>query len=279
MQTYVPFLVALCASAQPLRFEVASVRPSEPVLDQVRVGFSMDKQQLRVTALPLGYYIRLAYDLKSSQLIGPPNLQDRFDVTATLPEGVKRDKLGEMLQGLMADRFQLKFHRESREMQVYVLTQGRGPLKLKEVAETAPDPNEAVTAGGSGSSQGISLNLGNGASFTFAGNKWDAKKLTFAQVADQLEQFVDRPVVDQTNLKGGYDFTLEMTPEDYQTMRARASINAGFPLPPQVMQRLDAAQFSSLFEAFEKLGLKLEPKKLAQPVLMVDSILKAPTDN
>jgi uncharacterized protein (TIGR03435 family) len=271
-------LLALCASAQP-RFEVSSVRPSDPVLNQVRVGFTMDKQQVHITALPLSYYIRIAYEVKGSQVFGPPNLQDRFDITATLPDGVKQDKLPEMLQGLLNDRFQLKFHRESREMQVYVIFQGRGPLKLKEVAETPPDPNEVVTAGGSGSAQGISVNLGNGSSFTFANRKWEGKKLTLTQVADQLEQFVDRPVVDQTNLKGSYDFMLEIALEDYQAMGARASLNAGFPLSPQVMQRLEGAQFPTLFEAFEKLGLKLEPKKLAQPILVVDSISKVPTEN
>jgi uncharacterized protein (TIGR03435 family) len=273
------FLLALTASAQPLRFEVASVRPSEPVVGQVRVGFNMDKQQVRITALPLGYYVRLAYEVKGSQVVGPPNLQDRFDLSATLPEGVKQDKLAEMLQGLLTDRFQLKLHRENREMQVYVITQGKGPLKLKEVADTPPDPNEAVAAGGTGSSQGISLNLGNGSGFTFANNKWEGKKLTFKQVVDQLEQFVDRPVVDQTNLKGSYDFTLDIALDDFQMMGARASLNAGFALPPQLMQRLDTAQFSSLFDAFEKLGLKPEPKKLAQPVVVVDSVLKVPTEN
>lgn len=279
MRTCAVFLLTLAASAQPLQFEVASVRPSEPVLDQVRVGFSMDRQQLRITALPLGYYIRIAYDVKGSQLIGPPNLQDRFDITATLPEGATQDKLGEMLQALLADRFELKVHRESRDMQAYAITQGKGPLKLKEVVQTATDPDAVVTAGGSGSAQGVSVSLGNGSSFTFANNKWDAKKLTLVQVADQLEQFVDRPVVNQTNLTGSYDFTLDMAPEDFQTMRARSSVNAGFPLPPQIMQRLETAQFPSLFEAFEKLGLKLEPKKVAQPVLVVDGVAKQPTEN
>jgi uncharacterized protein (TIGR03435 family) len=86
-------------------------------------------------------------------------------------------------------------------------------------------------------------------------------------------------VVDQTNLKGRYDLQLAVTADDYTTMRVVGSANAGFPVPPQFAQRLDAPRFDSLFEAFEKLGLKLEAKKLAQPILVVDSILKTPTEN
>ncbi|MEO5926168.1 MAG: TIGR03435 family protein [Bryobacteraceae bacterium] len=278
MRVFAMFLFGLAAVAQPLRFEVASVRPSEPVLNQVSVGLTMDRNAVRITSLPLGYYIRIAYDLKASQLIGPPNLQDRFDLAATVPEGVTQDKLPEMLQAMLAERFQLKFHRENRDMQVYALIQGKGPLRLKEVAPTTEE-DTALTAGGTGSSQGISVNLGNGASFTFANNRFDGKKLDLKQVVDELEQFVDRPIVDQTNLKGRYDFTLEMTPEDFQTMRARASVNAGFPLPSQIMQRLDTAQFPSLFEAFERLGMKLDGKKVGVSVVVVDGILKAPTEN
>jgi uncharacterized protein (TIGR03435 family) len=280
MRTYALFLLALSAAAQQApRFEVASVRASAPDLNQVRVGFSVTGQQARLTAIPLGYYIGIAYNANMSQVIGPAHLQDRFDISGTIPEGVKLDKLPEMLQGVLDERFQAKIHRESREMQVYVITSGKGRVALKEVADAPSDPNGAVTAGGTGSAQGISADLGNGSSYTFSNNQWVGKKLTFEQLAAQLEQFVDHPVVDQTGLKGRYDMTLELTAEDYQVMRIRGSVNAGFPVTPQLMQRVDAAQFTSLYEAFEKLGLKLEIKKLAQPVIVVDSVLKVPTEN
>ena len=279
MRTLAFFLFVSAALAQPARFEVATVRASEPVLNQVNVGFTMTNQQLRITALPLAYYIRLAYDVKGSQVIGPPHMQDRFDVSATIPVGVRQDKLNEMLEGLLADRFQLKTHRETREMQVYAIVTGKGPLKLQEVPEAAIDPDAVTTAGGTGTSRGISVNLGNGSSFTFANNKWEGKKLSFGQVADQFEQFVDRPVVDQTGFKGRYDFALDVTQEDYQAMGIRASMNAGFPMTSQAIQRAESAQLGSVFEAFEKLGLRLESKKVAVPVVVVDSVLKVPTEN
>jgi uncharacterized protein (TIGR03435 family) len=268
------------AAQQPLRFEVASVRPSPPVPVQgVNVGLHMDGQMARITYLPLSYYISIAYNVKISQIAGPKYLNDRFDLNAALPAGVKQDKLPELLQGLLADRFQLRFHRESREQAVYVITRGKGPLQLKDSAEVPPEANAPLAAGGSGSADGISLQLGGGSSFTFTNGKWEGKRLTLEQVAEQMEQFVGRPLVDQTNLKGSYDFTLEVTPEDYGMMRARAAVDAGFPVPPRLLQGLDTAQFSSLFDAFEKAGLKLESKKLSQPVVVIDSILQKPTEN
>ncbi len=280
MKACVFFLLAVSAIAQPLRFDVASVRPSEPLVNSVSVGFQMDRQQLRITQLPLGYYIQIAYEVKGSQVVSSGSLlQDRFDVTATLPTGASQDKLAEMMRGLLEERFQLKTHREQREMQVYAITLGKGPLKILEVADTPADPNEVVTAGGSGGAQGISLSLGNGSSLTFANNKLEAKKLTLDEVASQLEQFVDRPVVDQTGLKGRYDLALDLATEDFQMMRARSAVNAGFPLPPQILQRMESAQLATVFEAFEKLGLKLETKKLPVPVVVVDRVLKMPTEN
>jgi uncharacterized protein (TIGR03435 family) len=273
--------MTLSAVAQPApQFEVASVRPSVPDLNQVRVGFSMTGQQVRFTAIQLAYYVGLAYDMKSSQVIGPANLQDRFDISGTIPEGVKMDKLSELVRGVLEERFQLKVHRESREMQVYVISVGKGSVALKESAEAPPaDPNAAVVGGGSGSTEGVSLNFGDGSSFAFSNNQWDGKRFTFPQLAEQLEQFLDHPVVDQTNLKGRYDLVLKLTPDDYTMMRVRGSLNAGFSVGPQFLQRVDAAQFGSLYEAFEQLGLRLEIKKLAQPVVVVDSVLKVPTEN
>jgi uncharacterized protein (TIGR03435 family) len=56
-------------------------------------------------------------------------------------------------------------------------------------------------------------------------------------------------------------------------------MNAGFPMASQAIQRAESAQLGSVFEAFEKLGLKLEAKKMAVPVVVVDSVLKVPTEN
>jgi uncharacterized protein (TIGR03435 family) len=274
------FLAAISALAQqPARFEVASVRPTDPILNQVKVGFAMDGHFARLTAIPLYYYVSVAYKVKPSQVVGPDHLQNRYDINGTVSEGTKQDQLPELMEGLLNDRFQIKAHRENRETQVYVLTTGKGPLKITEVDDIPEDLRAPVTGGGTGSTEGVSLSLGNGASFTFANNKWEGKRLTFEEIAAQLEQFLDHPIVDQTGRKGRYDLTLEITPDDYQMMRARGAVNAGFPIGPKMREALDTAQFPSLYAAFEKLGLKLETRKLPQPFVIVDSILKTPIEN
>jgi uncharacterized protein (TIGR03435 family) len=90
---------------------------------------------------------------------------------------------------------------------------------------------------------------------------------------------MDRPVVDMTNLKGAYDFVLNVTPEDRIGMMIRSAINAGVTLPPQALKALDNATGDSLTAALEKIGLTLTPRKGPVEVIVVDSIQKTPSEN
>jgi uncharacterized protein (TIGR03435 family) len=141
------------------------------------------------------------------------------------------------------------------------------------------DPKAPVSYVGSGSSQGISVTLGRGVSYTFSNNKLDAKRLTMAFLAGTLERYLDRPVVDMTGLTGGYDFTLAVTEEDYRAMMVRAAVVAGVVLPPEVLKALDGGSPSSLFDALQKLGLRLDARKAPLDLLVVDEARKSPTDN
>jgi len=97
--------------------------------------------------------------------------------------------------------------------------------------------------------------------------------------ADTLARFVDRPVVDFTDLKGTYDFTVSFTPEDFRAMMIRAAINAGVTLPPEALRLLEGVSDEGLFAAVQTLGLKLESRKAPLEVLVIDSIRKTPTEN
>src|SRR5579862_5413424 len=228
-----PALAATSLFAQSLplpEFEVASIRPSATVpgpQGQMSIGVHYDGAQVRVSALTLKDYLRIAYRLKPSQIIGPDWIgSDRFDIAATIPAGNTQAQIPEMLQALLADRFQIKFHREKREFPVYTLIAGKGPLSLKEVPPDADNADKTsapkpVNVAAGGSEAGMSIDLGNGASWSFVPNKFEAKKLTMEQVASNLERFTDRPVVDMTGLKGQYDFTVDINPEDYQPMIIR----------------------------------------------------------
>jgi uncharacterized protein (TIGR03435 family) len=267
--------------AQPLQFEVASVRPSAPAaVDTVNVGLRMDGQQAHITSFSLRDYIAMAYEVRAAQIKGPEWLTEgRFDVHATLPAGAKMDQFPVMLQGLLAERFQLQFHREQKEFSVYALLRGTRPLALKPVAVDASATDGTVNVAATGSGAGVSVNLGGGASYSFANNKLEGKKLDMPTLVDTLQNFMDRPMVDRTELKGFYDVTLDVTAEDYRVMLIRAGTANGLVLPPQAMRLIDGATTPSLFDSIEKQGLKLDPRKEMLDVIVVDQVLKIPTEN
>jgi uncharacterized protein (TIGR03435 family) len=166
---------------------------------------------------------------------------------------------------------------------VYVLEVAKGGLKMQ---ESAPDPDPAnadtkapLNITGSGSGQGISVNLGRGSSYTFSNNKFEGKRLTMTAVVATLERFTDRPMVDMTDLKGSYDFILDVTPEDYRAMLIHAAVAAGVSLPPEALRLLDGASLPSLFDAVQKVGLKLDARKAPLDLLIIDDARKNPTDN
>ena len=123
------------------------------------------------------------------------------------------------------------------------------------------------------------MNYGRGAYFTLADNKFEVRKLSMEILAEAIGRFVDRPVVDMTELKGTYDLTVEFTPEDYRAMLIRMAMSAGVNLPPEAMRLLEGTSDEALFKGLEKLGLKLENRKAPLEVLVVDSATKTPIEN
>jgi uncharacterized protein (TIGR03435 family) len=280
-------LASVAASAQtaPAReFEVASIRPSAPMNRSVHLGVQIDGAQLHCTFFSLKDLLTFAYRLKDYQVQGPAWLpSERFDIAAKLPEGAERPQVTEMMQTLLADRFKVKLHRESKEFPVYALVVGKGGIRMKESApapDTGEDPKKTpFTVTANGGPQGTTVTLGKGSYFTVGDNKIAATKLTMTAFADMLARFVDRPIVDRTELKGNYDFTVEFTPEDFRAMMIRGAIAAGVNLPPEAMRLIENGPGDSLFAAVQTLGLKLERRKAPLEVLVVDEASKTPTEN
>jgi uncharacterized protein (TIGR03435 family) len=283
-------LATVCASfvfaqapANP-KFEVASVRPSQPTgTERVDIGVHVDGAQVRIVALPMRDYIARAYRMKLYQVTGPDWLtSERFDVNAKLPAGSTPEQIPEMLQSLLEERFQIKLHREKKELPVYALIIGKPPLKIQ---ESAPDPAAPVASKGtsnvtaSGSAAGVSVDLGHGSYYTFNNGKFEIKKVDMDMLARQLERYVDRPILDMTDLKGKYDLTIVVTSEDYQTMLVRAAVNAGMLLPPQALRLLDSGSITSLLDGLQQLGLKMDARKAPLDVLVIDQLSKTPTEN
>ncbi len=270
------------ALAQPA-FEVASIKPSNQTAGEVNAGVHIDGSQVRVASMSFKDYIGMAYRLRSYQIQGPDWMaEQRFDLAATLPAGSSTAQFSEMMQALLAERFNLKLHHDKKEFPVYVLEVGKTPLKLQ---ASKADPNadaadkSVANVTGSGSAQGVSVNLGQGSSYTFANNRFEATKLTMMQFTNNLERFVDRPIVDMTGLDGRYDFGLDLTEEDYRLMLIRAGVNSGVVLPPAALRLLENGSPVSLFDALQKVGLKLDARKAPLDVVIIDEARKTPTDN
>ena len=277
------FLAVSLLSAQARKeFEVASIRPSGDIRNnQVVVGVHVDGSQVRVSFFSLKDYIGVAYRLRGNQIAGPDWLaSQRFDINAKLSEGTSETDVPEMLQALLADRFKMKTHRETREFSAYALKVANTGLKL---IESGPPPESdnpgAIDAAGGGNAQQITMNFGGGASFSLGMTSIEIKKMTMTRVADILTRFLDRPVVDMTNLKAAYDMTLELAPEDRMAMMIRAAVAGGVVLPPQALAMMDRGSNASLFDSMKKAGLNLEAQKASLDVLVIDQMEKTLNEN
>lgn len=195
--------IPACAAAQEIRFEVASVklRPADNMI--VMIGGGPSGARLQMEAMSLSDLVAWAYDVKPWQVTGGPNwagvqfdrtmldgATKRFDIAAKAEGNTERPpaEFREMMRVLLAERFRLAVHRESRETAVYALTIDKRGLKLHESASEAPGVlrmNERGRVVGAGA--------------------------TITQLAGWFSKAngVERPIVDHTELKGRYDFMLE----------------------------------------------------------------------
>jgi uncharacterized protein (TIGR03435 family) len=267
-------------------FEVASIRPSGAMVPggDVNIGLHVDGAQVRCAQFSLSDYIGMAYKMKNYQISGEDWLKsERFDINAKMPDGAAREQVGEMLQSLLIKRFQMKLHHESKPYPVYALVvTTKGGSKLTPLPTEAGDVDDGKPSGDvkvTGGRGGVSLNLGKGSYFDFSDNKLQGKKLTMQALADLLARFMDRPVVDMTELKGNYNLSIDLAPEDYRSMLLRSAIAAGVTLPPEALRLLDGASDSSLHTGLQTLGLKLEPRKAPIDVLVIDHMAKTPSEN
>lgn len=228
------------------RFEVASVK----LTADLRTKPDISTSGLRFDARAKSVYplILYAYNLRSYQVPSTPALLTmeniRYDIAAKADDAKTPtpDEFRVMLQSLLIDRFQLRTHRETREMAVYALVAGKNGPKLH---ESAPDASPGHHYGASGHNWVTTMH-----------------KATIADVLDAIENsLIDRPVVDQTGLTGTYD--IEMTYAPNLPSRRNAE-----PDPEDI----------GIFAAVEKLGLMLAPRKVTVDVMVVDHVEK-PSEN
>lgn len=240
----------LCAQTNP-RFEAADVHPSERAMNPytfisggVLRGTRYDLR--KVTMLDL---IRIAYDVNPETVVGGPNWLefDRFDIAAKAPANTSPERLRLMLQTLLADRFGLATHRDTRPMPAYILEMGKGKPKMTQ-SDGAENPDFGYQTPAAGSTL----------------TSWYCRRTTMKTFAEQLHLFANdylgEQVVDATGLEGGWDFDLKWN-------RRSQVLPAG-------------AERVTIFDAVEKqLGLALALKDAPAPVIVVDRVNETPTPN
>ena len=242
-----PRLPPMAANAVPV-FEVATIKPSKP--DAQGRGFLVKGRHFSTINTSVSNLMAFSYNLHPRQIVGGPPWLDseKFDLEAQPDgEGQPSDRQWKlMVQRLLADRCKLAFHHEQKDLSVYALAVAKNGAKL---AKSQGDPNGLP-----------------GLFFTGPG-RLAVSNATMADFTGVMQGAVlDKPVVDQTGLKGRFDFLLSWTMDDSQLA------NLGVKAPPP---NKDVDAPPDLFTAIqEQVGLKFEPTKAPVDVLVIDHVEK-----
>jgi uncharacterized protein (TIGR03435 family) len=309
------------SSSRP-SFDVASIRPSAPLDMQKlaadaqagkmpRFGAHIDGSRADYTYMSLKDLVANAYSVKPYQVSGPDWLaNDRYDISAKMPEGSTADDAPHMLQALLIDRFHLIGHRDTQEHPVLALVVAKAgphlkdapppeapidpdtPLKPGETKLDTPNGPARMTRNPDGSA---TVNMGAKGTFT---QRMDGQILHLQASSITMEGFADmltsmltrggggRQVVDMTGLKGNYQVAVDLSIADL-IANARAQ-GMDIPAPPrQTGATSDSSAIptasdpsgSTIYTSVEALGLKLENRKAPVEQIVIDRIEKTPTEN
>ena len=245
------------ASSRP-EFEVASIKLNKSADSRVMVA-PAPGGRFTATNIPLQYLVAASYGIKQNfQLSGAPAwlLSERYDIEAKAAGDPSFDAMLSMLQTLFADRLQLKFHRETKEMPVFALVVSK-PGKLRESEAECGEQGKPAAAT---------------CRFMILPGHLGGQKETMGQLVDALSSVTDRVVLNQTNITGKYDISVDYTPDQGQVQAPAGGTS--LPPPPSI-----DPTGPSLFTALqEQLGLKLEPGKGPVEILVIDHV-ERPSEN
>ena len=232
-------------------FEVADVRVSDRQINVGVTGNAIRDGRYELHNATMVDLIRIAYGVEAEKVMGGPNWLelDRYTVIARAPSGTSLDNARLMLRPLLADRFKLAVHQDTRPLTAFVMTVN-GTHKMKEASagsapgcQPQPPPQQAEPG-------------------VIPPQMAVCRNMTMTALAQLLPRvagaYLPNPIVDQTGLQGGWDFEIR------------------FHARPLLAQA--GSEGISLFDALEKqLGLKLELKDMPTSALVVDSVERKPT--
>lgn len=237
--------------ATQLSFEVADVKVNKSGETRLAVDFQ-GGGKLSMRNVPMRVLIMFAYHVRADAVEGWPSWfeSDRFDVVAKAAQTTPPDDLRRMLQALLAERFKLVVHAGQKNMPAYALVVGKSGPKLQPSEPAILTEQRCDPATGAAGVRHVVC-----------------RHLTMPVLADTLQELSPRdfdvPVIDQTGLKGSYDFKLDWAPPSRPDAAASDTV-AGM----------------TMFDAVEaQIGLKLERKKLPLPIIVIDHVDRVPVEN
>jgi uncharacterized protein (TIGR03435 family) len=286
------------AAAPVFEYEVATIKAYKPGAGEgpgmMRVGINYAADSFIASGATLQMLVAQAFGIQNFQITGAPDwfTTDRFEIDAKMDSAVA-DALAKlsqddrtlarqkMLQALLADRFKMKIHRESKELPAYMLTIGKNGSKLVEAKPVAGPPGAAVGTSGVAPGRGGPGRGGMMVSAGAGGMTVAADAVPMVAMVRMLSQFLRSPVIDNTGLKGNYDIRLTFSPENL------GGGGPGFGAPPPSGVPSGAIPSDPSAEPTapiltvavqEQLGLKLDKGKGQVEMIVIEHLEKA-SDN
>ena len=200
----------------------------------------------------------------------------RFDVLAKPPAGATSEQIPEMLQDLLADRFKLVAHRETKERNVYALVVGKDGPKMKEASPDAGTPFPNGLGGRKVLMRSINSdgNLESTVSVLNGRTILESPKINMHEFALTIGRYLDDPVVDLTGLTGDYEIAVDV-PGNTNAGARRLARSASSDAAPAASE----PSGTSILKSIQTLGLRLERRKAPLEYLIVDHLEKVPTEN
>jgi uncharacterized protein (TIGR03435 family) len=287
------------AEAPKFEYEVASIKPAKPGPGGggFRIGIMNAPDGFAADNVNLEMLLSTAYGVQNFQIMGTPDWgkSERYDIDAKMDEATaealkkmsqdeRTAERQKMLQALLAERFGLTVHRDTKELPIYSLVVGKNGSKLTESKPPAADPNAppsgasapnatdgrgGPTLGGRG---GMIMSMGRGGAGVMS---MSANGVPISNLVRSLSGQVGRPVYDKTGLTGNYDFKLEWSRDDSVSLPSHDGGGGDGPAPAAPP---DASGPSLMTAVQEQLGLKLESGKGPVEIIILDHVEK-PSNN
>lgn len=282
-----PDLAKVMPPLPPPQFEVSTIRPTDPSYKGGMIRINGD--EVNIQGIPLKFLIKMAWDLNfrdDDSLVAPKGLDsDRIDIRAKVADSdLGTDKFGKtgtmnfddmrpLLQSLLIDRFQIKYHMEDRLLDSYALVAADPKL-------TKADPTGKTGCGPALVDHGKDPRLTN----VMLDSNQTCVNVTMEQFASQLHHiaadYFFYPVVDETGIKGSWDFTMFWSSAHLTQGPGPGAVPAPAATPDVATAASEPNGAISFFDAIKKqLGLKVVTQKHLEPVLVIDQISEKPTEN